>query len=249
MTIELSATLRDMKKESPEALRRKGLMPAVFYGKKQKSTPIAVLLADFAKVWKKAGESSVVTLKMGNESFDCLIYDVDLDPIKGTPRHADFYVFEKGRKLKVKIPIEFVGTAPAVKDLGGVLVKVLHELEIEAAPKDLPNKIEVDISPLTAFDSQILAKQIKLPNGVSLVTGAEEVAVSVYEPKEEKVEEAPVAPDLSAIEVEGKGKKKEEGFTQGKGMEAAPAGAAVAAAPAKGGEKIAEKPAGKGEKK
>ena len=240
MTIELSATARDMKKESPEALRQKGLIPAIFYGKKQKSTPVVVKIADFTKVWKKAGESSVISLKIDGSSFDCLIYDVDVDPLKSTPRHADFYVFEKGQKLKVKVPIEFTGVAPAVKDLGGVLVKVLRELEIEAAPKDLPNKIEVDISTLIDFKSEVLGKQIKMPNGVILITGAEEVVASVYEPKEEKVEEAPTAPDLLTIEVEKKGKKEEAGAE----------GAAVATttAPAKGGEKAAEKPEQKGKK-
>lgn len=211
MTILLSATLRDVKKESPGALRKKGLIPSIFYGKKQKSTAIEILASEFSKAWKTAGESSVVTLKIGNDIFDCIIHDVDLDPIKNIPRHADFYVFEKGQKLKIKVSIEFVGVSPAVKDLGGVLVKVLHELEIEASPKDLPHHIEVDISNLVNFESRILAKQIKLPVGVDLVTGKEEVVASVYEPKEEKIEEAPTAPDLSTIEVEKKGKKEEEG--------------------------------------
>lgn len=223
MTIELKATLRDVKKESPEALRSKGLIPSIFYGKKQKATAVNVLLSEFTKAWKTAGESSVVTLKVGSELHDCLIYAVDLDPIKNIPRHADFYVFEKGQKLKVKVPIEFVGVSGAVKDLGGVLVKVLHELEIEASPKDLPHHIEVDISPLVDFKSQVLAKQVKLPAGVTLVIGGEEVVASVYEPKEEKIDEAAVAPDLSAIEVEKKGKKEEEGVA-GEGE-----------APAKGG--------------
>src|SRR3989338_5238135 len=211
MTIELSATLREKRKESPSVLRDKGFIPSIFYGKKQKATAIVVPITEFTKAWKTAGESSVVTLKVGNDLFDCLIYAVDLDPIKNTPRHADFYVFEKGQKLKVKVSIEFVGVSPAVKDLGGVLVKVLHELEIEASPKDLPHRIEVDISSLLDFKSQILAKDIKLPPGVTLINLPDDVVASVYEPKEEKIEEAPVAPDLSAIEVEKKGKKEEEG--------------------------------------
>lgn len=193
-------------KVSPASLRIKGRMPAVYYGKKQKSTPVSVLLADFLKVWHKAGESTVVTLQTGQEDLDALIYDVDKDPVKDTFRHADFYVFEKGQKIKIKVPITFIGVAVAVKDLGGILVKVLHELEVEAAPKDLPHNITVDISPLIDFKSQILAKHVNLPSGVILITGAEEVVASVYEPKEEK--EPEVAPDISSIEVEKKGKEK-----------------------------------------
>lgn len=186
-------------------------MPAVFYGKKEKSTPVSVSLAEFLKVWKKAGESSVVALKReGGEDLEALIHEVDLDPVTDTPRHADFYVFEKGHKIEVHIPLEFVGVAPGVKDLGGTLVKVLRELKIEAMPKDLPHEIKVDISTLTNFDSQILAKDIVLPSGVTLVEGADEVVALVAEAKE-IVEEVSAPIDLSAIEVEKKGKKEEEG--------------------------------------
>jgi large subunit ribosomal protein L25 len=195
--------------DKPEALRKAGKIPAIFYGKKQASTPITLSSADFAKVWKKAGESGVVTLTSKEGEFDALIYEVDRDPVKDTFRHADFYVFEKGQKMKIKTPIEFVGVAPAVKELGGVLVKVVRELEVEAAPKDLPSSIQIDISALIDFKSQILAKSIALPAGVTLITNPEEVLASVYEPKEEV--EAAVAPTLDSIEVEKKGKEAKEG--------------------------------------
>mgnify|MGYP003393070125 CR=1 FL=1 len=200
--------------ESLPALRKKGLIPAVFYGKKEASTPISVRLNDFVKVWEDAGESSVVTLKVKEgEELEALVHDVDLDPVTDVPRHADFYVFEKGQKIKIKIPIEFFGTSPAVKDLGGILIKVQRTLEIEALPKNLPHEIKVDISPLVNFESQILGKDIALPEGVTLVDGENEVIALVSEAKEEVVEEVPV--DLTAIEVEKKGKKEEEGAEGG----------------------------------
>lgn len=196
-------------KQSPKSLKDAGKMPAVFYGRKQASTPITVSTREFEKVWKKAGETTVVSLKGEGEDIQSLVKAVDRHPVFGTPRHADFYVFEKGQKLEIQIPIEFVGVSPAVKDLGGVLVKVVHDLEIEAEPKDLPQKVEVDISALTDFDSVITAKEIKLPAGVSLRLDSEEVVASVYEPKDEVVEEAPV--DLSTIEVMKKGKEPAPG--------------------------------------
>src|SRR3989338_4036285 len=197
MAIVLPFEKRDTK-VSPNTLRRAGKIPAVFYGRKQTSTPITIAARDFEKVWKRAGEHTVVNLLGAGEDIPALFHAVDKHPVTGAPRHADFYVFEKGQKLKIKVPIEFIGVAPAVKDLGGGLVKVLHGLEIEAAPKDLPQKIEVDISSLVAFDSVIAAKQIALPKGVTLISLPDEVVASVYEPKEEVVEEVPV--DLSAIE-------------------------------------------------
>lgn len=221
-------------KEKLAVLRASGKMPAVYYGKKQASTPVAVNAVEFSKVLKKAGESAVVTLKTKEGVLDSLIYDVDRDPVTGAFRHADFYVFEKGQKIKVKIPIEFKGVSPAVKELGAVLVKVLREVEIEATPKDLPQVLFADISKLVAFESQVLAKDIILPEGVTLIAKPDEVVASVYEPKEEVVEVAPV--DLSAIEVEKKGKEVKEGE---EGAESAPASAVA------GKEKAPAKPAEK----
>ncbi|MBX4189548.1 50S ribosomal protein L25 [Candidatus Parcubacteria bacterium] len=204
--LTLKAQIRDTK-VAPEAIRKAGSIPAVFYGKKQASTPIAISLTEFKKIWEKAGESTVVTIETPEDSVESLIHDVDFDPITGAPRHADFYVFEKGHKVQVEVPIEFEGVSPAVKDLGGSFVKVLYALKIEAMPKDLPHNIIVDISSLIDFQSQILAKDLSIPAGVTLMENPEEVVALVSAPREEKEEEvAPV--DLSTIEVEKKGKEE-----------------------------------------
>ena len=206
--IKLNVENRD-KTQKSAVLRKAGKMPAVFYGKKEKSTPVIISKAEFKKVWREAGESSVIDLVGKNIEAEALIYDVDLDPVTDEPRHADFYVFEKGKKIEISVPLEFIGVAPAVKDMGGTLVKVMHEIEIEALPKDLPHNISVDISSLVNFDSQILAKDVKLPQGVALVAKSEEVVASVYETKEEVEEVAPI--DLASIEVQKKGKEAKEG--------------------------------------
>ncbi len=206
--INLDAQLRD-KAVSLDTLKKEAKMPAVFYGKKTESTPISILKKDFIAVWKKAGESGVVSIKTEKGTVDTLIQAVDVDPVTDIPRHADFYVFEKGKKVEVSVPLEFVGVSPAVKDLGGLLVKSLHDLKISADPQSIPHSIDVDISSLVDFSSQILASQVKLPSGVELIENPEEVVASASAPREELVEEsAPV--DLSSIEVEKKGKKEEE---------------------------------------
>lgn len=194
---------------SVDAVRAQGKIPAVFYGPKAPTTSISVNEIDFIKVWKQAGESSVITLTGADEEHDALIHELDRDPVTGKIRHADFYVIEKGKKVKVGVPIEFVGVSAAVKDLGGSLIKVVHELEIEAMPKDLPHNIEVDITSLATFDDQIKAGDIKLPSGVSLAVEPEEVIALVNAPKEEVEETTPV--DISSIELSvEKGKKEEE---------------------------------------
>jgi large subunit ribosomal protein L25 len=210
--LTLKADIRNLKTK-PDQIRSSGHIPAVFYGKKEASTPISIRQVDFLKIWKEAGESSVVTLDTPDGHKESLIHDVELDPVTGTPRHADFYVFEKGHKVEVALPVEFIGTSPAVKDLGGTLVKVMHELKVESMPKDLPHNIEIDVSSLAQFGDQILAKDVVLPHGVELKISPDEVVATVSAPREEKEEEAaPV--DLSSIEVEKKGKEEtEEGAT------------------------------------
>lgn len=207
--LTLKAEIRS-KTDKLDRVRKAGKVPAVFYGKKEASTAISIPKIDFLKVWKEAGESSVVTLETPEGNKESLIQDVDLDPVTGVPRHADFYVFEKGHKVEVELPIEFFGISPAVKDLGGMLVKVHHEIKVEAMPKDLPHSLKIDISSLANFGDQILAKDIILPRGVELKENPEEVIALVSAPREEKEEEvAPV--DLSTIEVEKKGKEDMEG--------------------------------------
>lgn len=204
----LKAELRDGSTKLTD-IRKAGKIPAVFYGKKEASTPISINMADFMKAWKQAGESGVINLETENGSVESLIYDVDIDPVSSIPRHADFYVFEKGRKVEVEIPLEYEGVSPAVKDLGGTLSKVLYVLNVEAEPKNLPHNIVVDISVLTSFESQILAKDLVLPTGVTLLENGEEVVALVSAPREETEEET-TSIDLDSIEVVKKGKEEEE---------------------------------------
>jgi large subunit ribosomal protein L25 len=207
MTINLKAEKRE-KIGKLETLRKEGFLPAVYYGHKKESTPIQIKRTEFLKAWKNAGESTVIKLSTPEGEIEALIHAVDLDPVTDEPRHADFYIFEKGHKVEIAVPLEFIGVSPAVKDLGGVLMKILHEVKVKAEPVNLPHQIEVDISPITDLEGQVLAKDIVLPEGVELMENLEEVVVTVATPKAEKVEEVPA--DLSQIEVEKKGKQDEE---------------------------------------
>lgn len=209
--MELKAAKRTVTGKGLADLRGNGLMPGVVYGPKQEATPIEMPLRDFTKTLEKAGESTVVVLSVDGKEHNVLIHEVDRDPVTNVPRHADFYAVQKGQKVQISVPIEFVGVAPAVKEANGNVVKALHEIEIEAEATNLPHSVTVDISTLDAIDKQILAGDIALPGGVTLITGAEEVVVLIAAAKEE--EEAPVAaPDMSAIGIsEDRGKKEEEG--------------------------------------
>ena len=205
----LTAQKRDSK-TTLSALRQGGSIPAVVYGPKQEATSFVLPLTVFEKTLKEAGESSVIQLSgIAAEPLQVLIHEVDLDPITSVPRHADFYAIEKGAKVEVAVQLVFVGESPAVKG-GANLIKVMHEVEIEAEPANLPHEITVDISVLAAIGDQIHASDLKLPPGVELKVSPDEVVALTQEVKEEVVEVAAPA-DLSAIEVEKKGKEEEEG--------------------------------------
>ncbi len=202
--LTLHYTGRDSTKK-PEALRKSGSLPAVLYGPKEPSTPVTLTAIDFSKVWKSAGESSIILLKgPKGEEHEALIHDVALNPVSDQPLHADFYVIEKGKKLQISVPLVFTGVAPAVKDLGGTLVKVLHEVEIEALPKDLPHELTVDIASLATLDSQILVKDIALPVGVEMLTDGEEVSAAIAVTKEEVEEPTKSIEDIEVVGAKGK---------------------------------------------
>ncbi len=196
--------------------KKDGFIPAVFYGSQTPSTPIFVDAKEFAKVLASEGSSSSVVLATATGNETAMIQDVQYHPVKSHIVHADFYVLEKGQKVHVKTPIEFVGESPAVK-AGGVLVKVMYELSVDGDPSKLPHEFTVDISSLVDAKSVIRVGDIKLPAGVDLYHVTEnDIVASIAGAQEVGEAIAPV--DLSAIEVEKKGKK--EADAEGEGTDA-----------------------------
>jgi len=207
--LSLTAKTRDTSVDLKN-LRKGGELPAVFYGMGNPTTPISISIVEFKKAWEKAGESSTVKITGPKISVDTLIHEVQVDPVSNEPIHVDFLVIDMNKKIKVEVPLEFTGVSEIVKSGVGTLIKVLHEVEIEALPKDLPHGFTIDISKLVALNSLIFVSDIALPSGVTMITKGTEVVASISEQKEEKIEVVePV--DLTKIEVEKKGKKEEEG--------------------------------------
>jgi len=177
--------------------RKAGLIPAVIYGHGIKSEPLYVLKKDFLKIYKEVGESTLITLEVGGKNRNVLIHDVAKDALDEGIIHIDFYQVRMDEKIKAEVPLNFIGESDAVKSEGGVLVKNIQEVEIEALPKDLPHHIDVDISALKTFDSRIFAKDLNIPDSVKILIQADEIVVSVIPPRseeelaalEEKVEE------------------------------------------------------------
>lgn len=197
LTLDVKA--RDSK-ESPDDIRKQGLVPAIFYGRAEEATPISVDALKFDRIFREAGETTIVSLKGDGIEKDTLIHDVQVHPVTGKPLHADFYVLEKGKKITIQIPLEFEGVAPAEK-AGHIIVKALHEVEIEVAPQELPKHLVVDLEKLVSVGDHILASQIALPPSAELKTDADEIVASVTEFKDEKLDEAPTP--VVPAEIEG----------------------------------------------
>jgi large subunit ribosomal protein L25 len=194
---------------APKELKKEGFIPAVFYGAKTPSTPVFIPFIEFKKVFTQSGEMATIALKTEGGVKNVLVQDLKRDPVKNTVTHVDFYVVEKGQKVHVAIPLNFIGESPATKT-GGVLVKVAYEIMVEGESQNLPHTIDVDVSVLVSSTSIITAKDLSLPKGVVLYHVNEyDVLASVSAQSEENLDEVKEV-DLSAIEVEKKGKKEEE---------------------------------------
>jgi len=205
--MELAVTKRDMGKKA-KTLRGEGILPAVVYGRSEEATPITIDHKQFEKVFKEAGESTVITLTGLDGKKQALIQDVALHPVSGALLHADFYAIEKGQKVTVSVPFEFEGVSPAVKELGGILTKVMHELEMEVDPTELPHSIPIDISKLVTLDDQIKIADLTLPPSATIDIDRDEVVAMISVAKEEVAEVAPM--DISQIETSVERGKKDE---------------------------------------
>ena len=206
MTFTLTVETRTVQGKKLAQLRDAGKLPAVMYGPKEASTLLTIDRVAFEKLFKQAGESSVIVLEGLTGPKEVLVHDVAFDALRGGITHVDFYALEAGKEITVDVPLTFVGEAPALK-LGGNLTKVLHEVEVTCTPANLPKEIIVDVSVLDDFEKQIHVSDLVVPKGVVIENDGTEVVALVQAVAEEKEVETVI--DMSAIEVEKKGKTEE----------------------------------------
>jgi len=214
--MELSAKLRP-EKGNIKAIRKQGFVPAVLYGPKIKNVSVLVNKKDLNKAYKEAGESTLLKLKIEDSDKAkkenlVLIHDISQDPINDEIIHVDFYQPRLDKTIKAEVHLEFVGQSAAVATLSGVLVKNIHQVEVEALPQDLPREIKVDISKLNTFEDVIHIKDLPLPSGVKIHAEADEVVVLVEPPRSEAEIaelEKPAEAKPEEVKVEGEEKKAE----------------------------------------
>jgi len=194
--ILLEVTPRDMK-FSPGYLRSQQKIPAVYYGRKEKSIALEVDYQAFRKAFDEAGSNQIIELSIQGKKKPVLVHEVQYNPITDRISHIDFLHISMDVEVKAHIPVEILGIAPAVKDLGGILTTLKHEIEVRCLPADLPHTIQVDVSGLELLHSSIHIGDLTMPKGVKIHGSVDDVVVTVTPPKVE--EEAPTAAAAQAV--------------------------------------------------
>lgn len=179
--LKLTVEKRKVLGKKVTKLRKMGILPANIYGKNIKSLAVQVPQKEFDKVFKEVGETGLVEVEVNGEIKPVLIHNVQFDPLTRLVLHADFYQVDLKQKVKAIVPVTAVGEAKAVIDKVGILLQPLAEVEVEALPVDLPEHIEIDVSLLAVIDEQITVGDLKLPEGVSVLTDPSQIVVKIAE--------------------------------------------------------------------
>lgn len=194
----LTAQKRTLAGRKVKNLRTQGLLPANIFGKDVKSLAVQMPLLAFAKVYGEAGETGLVEIQVDSETRPVLIQNVQIHPVTGVVMHADLYQVDLKEKVKANVPLEVMGEAPAVSEKLGVLLMLLDEVEVEALPAELPEKIEVGVENLKAVGDSLKVADLKIPTGVEVLTDSETEVCKIDELVSKEAEEQAAADEAAA---------------------------------------------------
>jgi large subunit ribosomal protein L25 len=201
--VELTVAQRSVLGKKVKALRRNGITPANVYGHRLESQAVEVDTVTLAHTLKKLERNAILSLSIEGEKAvrPVIVREVRRDLLNDKIVHVDFYQVSLAEKMKADVPFIFIGKAPAVEDLGGILLQGLDSIAVEALPADIPPHFEIDISSLTTFDSSVHVRDLVVDPKVHVLSEGDSVITSVAPPR--KVVEAVVEEEEAAAE-EGK---------------------------------------------
>lgn len=177
---------REQAGKNLHTMRKQGSIPAIMYGNDMTPQMFWLHYMDFSKLFAKAGASSIIEITPENgKKASVIVNDVQHDALSGRFTHVDFFQVSMNEKLEAHIPLEFIGEAPAVREMGGILVKPVEELLVSCLPQDLPHSLVVDLSSLKSFEIRIQVKDVKIPTGVEVLADPETTIVLVEAPRTE----------------------------------------------------------------
>jgi large subunit ribosomal protein L25 len=210
MENKLSGSPRTVTGKQVGQLRRQGLLPGVIYGPGVAARSIQLNSREASKVLRRVHGAELIDLELDGQTHKVLVHDLQRDSLRGDFLHADLYVVDMSRPIRVHLPIHLTGSSPAVVSLSGILVRGLAELEVECLPANLIKQVEVDLGVLTEIGNSIHVRDLRLPETIKVLTdGDEQVARVTYQAKEEDLS-TPTAAQTD-VEVIEKGKLEEEG--------------------------------------
>jgi large subunit ribosomal protein L25 len=207
--LKLNARPRAVIGKQVRALRRQGLIPAVLYGSGIEPQVLELDAKEATRVLTHSSGSTLIELGVDGEEHNVLVRQIQRDSILRDIRHIDFLKVAMDVAIRTAVPVDVVGEAPAVKTFGGVLVAGLSEIEVEALPADLPDRVTVDLESLTNIGQAITVGELFVGKGVKVLTAPDELIVRVMQQAVEEVEEVAVTPE--AIEPEVIERVKKEG--------------------------------------
>jgi large subunit ribosomal protein L25 len=183
--VVLKARNREMYgSQAARKIRRTGRIPGVLYGRSGKAMSIDLDALEFANGVKNISESTIVKVDVDGKSYEAFVKDTQRNIIDGNILHVDFYEVESGVLLRARVSIHLKGNPAGVRD-GGILEFPLHEIEVECMPKDLPERIELDVSNL-GVNQSIHVREIPLSDSIRVISNADHVVALVKYAKEEK---------------------------------------------------------------
>lgn len=207
--VKLNAKIRKQESENLLKIRQEEKLPGVCYGSKMENTLVSVDYKEFIGVLNETEGSSLFDLDIEGKSFPVVIKEMQKDSLTGKVVHVDFYHVLMDKKIEVNVPLVFIGEAPAVKNLGGILIKNFQSITIKVLPGQIPKHIEVDISKLKTFEDEISADDLKIPEGADLSRGLKDTIAFVIHPTAAEDLEKPTDEE-ETTEGEIKGDESEE---------------------------------------
>lgn len=209
----LRAEPRTVHGKKVKRLRREGLVPGVVYGPVLNETiSVSVIRKDFDKFFMQNGHSTIVNLSWDGGEQPVLIREVQVDPVKRTSIHVDFFAPNMRVRLQANVPVVLLHPH---EDANGVLQSVLTEVVVEALPAELPHQLEVDISHMLEIGDQVHVSDLVAPGGVEIITEGEELIASLIA---QAVEEEPEVEETEGEEGE-EGEESEAGGEEGESPE------------------------------
>lgn len=210
-TATLQAKTRQETGKQVASLRLSGQVPAVLYGHKVDNINLSISESDLQKLLNKISESDLIDLSVDDgKVVKVLIHDISYEPVRHKINHVDFYQVNMKEKIKTHIELNFINESPAVKDLGGVLVKTLDTIEVECLPGDLISHLDVDLASLKKIGDILRVKDLKMPASLEILTDGETVVVLTEEQKKEEEKPATEATPAAEVPTEAETKAEKE---------------------------------------